>query len=139
MPGILTSWAWSRGADGGDEAVGVDAGKDGDGEPGADAGDGEETLEEALFVEVVETVEGELIFGDLGEDVEFGFGALARESGKGGDGDGDVVAYAGALEQGLRGGFGEEGAAEVGDHVRKRLLARVRVGCKTYAWVELRF
>ena len=104
------------GADGGDEAGGVDAAEDRDGEFGADAGDGEELFEEALFGELGEAEEGELVFADVGVDVEAGLGALAGQGGVGGDGDGDVVADAGALDGDLVGGLCEEGAAEVGDH-----------------------
>ena len=105
------------GADGGDEAGGVDSGEDGDGEFGADAGDGEELFEEALLLEVEEAEEGELVFGDAGVDVKLGLAAFGGEGGEGGDGDGDVIADAGALKDGAVGGFDEEQAAEVGDHV----------------------
>jgi hypothetical protein len=104
------------GADGGDEAGGVDAGEDGDGELGADAGDGEELFEEAFFGELDEAEEGDLVFADVGVDVEAGFGAHGREGGVGGDGDDDVIADAGALDRDLVGGFGEDRSAEVGDH-----------------------
>ncbi len=68
------------GADGGDEAVGVDAAEDRDGELGADAGDGEELFEEAFFLGLGEAEEGDLVFADVGVDVEGGFGAFVREA-----------------------------------------------------------
>src|SRR5216683_3153710 len=104
------------GADGGDEAVGGDAAEDGDGQLGAYAGDGQELLEEALLLGFGEAEEGYLVFADVGVDVEGRFGAVGRKSGEGGDADGDVVAYAGGLDDGLVGGFREEAAAEVGKH-----------------------
>jgi len=104
------------GTDGGDEAVGADAAEDGDGELGADAGDGEEFFEEAFLPGLGETEEGELVFADVGVDVEGGFGTFGGEGGEGGDADGYVVANAGALEDGLVRGFREEASAEVGNH-----------------------
>jgi hypothetical protein len=104
------------GADGLYEAGGVDAGEDGDGEFGADAGDGEELLEEGFFLGLGEAVEGERVLGDAGVDVEPGFAAFGGQGGVGGDGDGDLVADAGTLEDGAVGGLGEDEAAEVGDH-----------------------
>ena len=68
------------GTDGGDEAVGADAAQDGDGELGADAADGEELFEEALLLGLGEAEEGELVFADVGVDVERGLGAFAREA-----------------------------------------------------------
>jgi hypothetical protein len=105
------------GADGADEALGGDAGEDGDGELGADAGDGDKLFEEALLLRGGEAEEGDLVFADVGVDVEGGLGAFGWEFGEGGDGDVDVVAYAGAVDDGLVGRFGEELAAEVSDHL----------------------
>ena len=65
------------GADGSDEASSVHATEDGDGELGADAGDGEEFFKEALLGDLEEAEEGELVFADVGVDVEAGLGALA--------------------------------------------------------------
>ncbi len=103
-------------ADGGDEALRGDAAEDGDGELGTDTGDGNQALEETLFIELGEAEECKLVFGDLGEDVQAGFVAFAREGGEGGDGDGDVVANAGALDDGLVRRLGDEDAAEGSDH-----------------------
>ncbi len=105
------------GADGGDEALCVDAGEHRDGEFGADAGDGEKTLEEAFFLEIEEAEEGELVLGDARVDVQTGFGSFRGERRECGDGDGYVVAYAGTLDDGLVGSFAEEHAAKMGDHV----------------------
>ena len=99
------------GANGSDEAAGVDAAQDGDGEFGADAGDGEEFFEEAFFLNLGEAEERELVFADVGVDVKGRFGTLAGKRGKGGDADGDVIADAGALDDGLVGSFGEEASA----------------------------
>ena len=43
-----------------------------------------------------EAEEGDLVFADVGVNVERGFGVLGGEVGEGGDGDGDVVADAGS-------------------------------------------
>lgn len=91
------------GADGGDETTGVDAAEDRDGQFGADAGDGEELFKEALLLSFGEAEEGNLVFADVGVDMERGFGAFAGQSGEGGYADGDVVAYARAFEDGLIG------------------------------------
>jgi hypothetical protein len=104
------------GADGGDESVARDAAEDRDGELGADAADGEELFEEALFLGLGEAEESDLVFANVGVDVQDGFGAFGGEGGEGGDADGDVVADAGAFEDGLIGGLREEASAEVGDH-----------------------
>jgi hypothetical protein len=104
------------GADGGDEAAGVDAAENGDGELGADAGDGEEFFEEAFLLGLGESEEGDLVFADVGVDVQCCFDAFAWECGEGGYADGDVVAYAGALDDGLIRSFGEETSAEMSDH-----------------------
>jgi hypothetical protein len=104
------------GADGGDEAVGGDAAEDRDGELGADAADGEKLFEEAFFLGFGEAEEGDLVFADVGVDVQDGFGAFGGECGEGGDADGDVVADTGTFEDGLIGGLREEASAEVGDH-----------------------
>jgi hypothetical protein len=103
-------------ADSGDEAAGVDAAEDRDGELRADAGDGEELFEEAFFLRLGEAEEGDLVFADVGVNVEGGFGVFSGECGEGGDADGDVVAHAGTLDDGLVRGFGEETSAEVSDH-----------------------
>jgi hypothetical protein len=99
------------GADGGDEAAGVDAAQNGDGELGANAADGEELFEEALLLGFGEAEEGDLVFADVSVDVQRGFGAFVGKRGEGGDADGYVVAYTGALEDGLVRGFGEEASA----------------------------
>jgi len=99
------------GADGGDESAGVDAAEDRDGELRADAGDGEELFEETFFLGLGEAEEGDLVFADVGVDVERGFGVFAGECGEGSDADGDVIADAGALDDGLVRGFGEETSA----------------------------
>ncbi|MCU1248659.1 MAG: hypothetical protein JWQ49_1688 [Edaphobacter sp.] len=104
------------GTDGGDEAIRADAAQDGDGELGADAADGEELLEEAFFLGLGEAEESDLVFADVGVDVQVGFGALAGECGESGDTDGDVVANAGALDDSLVRSFGEETSAEVSNH-----------------------
>src|SRR5216683_1839850 len=111
--GGLLAYAGDPGEGG---VVGGDATQDGDGQLGAYAGDGQELLEEALLLGLVEAEEGYLVFADVGVDVEGRFGAVGRKSGEGGDADGDVVAYAGALDDGLVGGFREEASAEVGNH-----------------------
>ena len=104
------------GADGGDEAFGLESAEDGEGEAGADAADGEQFFEEAFFVERGESVEGKLVFADVGVDVEGGFVAEVGEGGEGGDGDGGFVTDSGAVEDDAAGGFFEDGAAEAGDH-----------------------
>ena len=53
--------------------------------------------------------EGDLVFADVGVDLEAGFGALGGQVGEGGDGDGDVVSDAGALEGGLVGDLWRSG------------------------------
>jgi hypothetical protein len=50
-------------------------------------------------------------------DVEGDVRAFAGQGGEGGYADGDVVAYATAVDDGLVGGFREEASAEMGDHV----------------------
>ena len=109
---------------------GVDAAEDGDGELGADAADGEELFEEAFLLGFGEAEEGDLVFADVGVDVQGGFGAFVGKRGEGGDADGDVVAHASAFYDGLVRGFGEEASAEVGDH------ALVIVACGV--WIEAR-
>jgi len=104
------------GADGGDETVRVDAAEDRDGELGADAADGKELFEEAFFLCLGEAEEGDLVFADVGMDVQRDFCTLVGKCGEGGDADSDVVAHASALDDGLVGGFREEASAEVGDH-----------------------
>jgi len=91
------------GTDGSDETTGVDAAEDRDGQLGADAGDGEELFKEALLLGFGESEERDLVFADVGVDVKRGFSAFAGQGGEGGDTDGDVVAHAGALEDGLIG------------------------------------
>ena len=103
-------------ANGLDGALGGEAAEYLDGQFGADAADGDEALEEALFLAIEEAEEGDLVFADLGMDVEGGFCADAGEGGEGGDGDDDVVAYAGGFDDGLAGFFEDELAAEVSDH-----------------------
>ena len=103
-------------ANGLDGALGGEAAEYLDGQFGADAADGDEALEEALFLAIEEAEEGDLVFADLGVDVEGGFCADAGEGGEGGDGDDDVVAYAGGFDDGLAGFFEDELAAEVSDH-----------------------
>jgi hypothetical protein len=103
-------------ADGSDEALGGDAAEDRDGELGADAGDGEEFFEEAFFLSFGEAEESELIFTDMGVDVKGDFSAFDRESREGGNADGDVVANAGAFDDGLVRGFGKKASAEMSDH-----------------------
>ena len=103
-------------ADGLDGAVGGEAAEDFDGELGTDAADGDEALEEALLLAVEEAKEGDLVFADLGVDVERGFRADAGERGEGGDGDDDVIADAGGFNDGLAGFLEDELAAEVSDH-----------------------
>lgn len=116
--GGLLADAWDAGeggviarANGGNEAVGADAAEDCDCQLGSDAADGEEFFEEAFLLRLGEAKEGKLIFTYVGVDVERGFGAFTGEGGEGGDADGDVVTYAGALDDGLVGGFGEEASA----------------------------
>src|SRR5260370_21328028 len=104
------------GTNGGDEAIGVDAAQDRDGELGADAADGEELLEEPFLLSFGEAEEGNLVFADVSMDVQGGFCAFAGERGEGGDADGDVVAHAGALDDGLVRSFGEETSAKVSNH-----------------------
>jgi hypothetical protein len=52
----------------------------------------------------------------VGIDVQAGLGAFGGEGGEGGDADGDVVADAAALQDGLAGGLGEQASAERSDH-----------------------
>ena len=118
------------GTNGGDEAIGADAAQDGDGELGADAADGEKLLEEAFFLRFREAEEGDLVFADVSVDVQVGFDALAGEGGEGGDANGDIVAHAGALDDGLVRGFGEETSAEVSNH------AWLIVACCDSDWTE---
>ena len=92
-------------ANGLDGALGGEAAEDFDGQLGAYAADGDEALEEAFFLAVEKSEEGDLVFADLGVDVEGGFCADAGEGGEGGDGDDDVVADAGGFDNGLAGFF----------------------------------
>lgn len=104
------------GADGGDQAAAVDAAEDGDGQLWADAGDGEELFEETLLLSFGEAEERDLVFTDVGVDVQSRFCAFVGKSGEGSDADGDVVAHTSTLEDGLIGSFCEEASAEVSDH-----------------------
>ena len=79
----------------------IDTGENSDGQFGSDAGDREELFEEAFFLRLGEAVEGELVFGDAGVDMEGCFHAFAREGGEGGNGDRHVVADASAVDDGL--------------------------------------
>ncbi len=103
-------------ADSGDESTGVDAAENRDGQLGPDAGDGKEFFEETLLLSFGEAEEGDLVFADVGVDVKRSFSAFAGKSGEGGDADGDVVAYASTLDDGLVRGFGEKTSAEMSNH-----------------------
>jgi hypothetical protein len=52
----------------------------------------------------------------VGVDVEGGLCPFGWKAGEGGDGDGDFVAYTGAVDDGFVRSFGEEASSEVGDH-----------------------
>ena len=118
------------GTNSGDEAIGADAAQDGDGELGADAADGEELLKEALFLSLGEAEEGDLVFANVGVDVQRGFGALAGKRREGGDADRNVVTHASALDDGLVRGLSEETSAEVSNH------AWLIVACWDSGWTE---
>jgi hypothetical protein len=121
-------------ADGADEAVGGDAAEDGDGELGADAGDGEELFEEALLGGLGEPEEEEGVFANVGVDVEAGFGAEVAELGIGGDGDGELVANAVAVEDNGVGCLAQDLSTKIRDHrsivaiERRRGSGRARGG-----------
>ena len=104
------------GADGGDKTAGIDTAENRDGKFWADAGDGEEFFEEAFFLSLREAEESELIFTDMSVDVKGDFSAFDRKSREGGNADGDVVANAGAFDDGLVRGFGKKASAEMSDH-----------------------
>src|SRR5439155_15366165 len=53
---------------------------------------------------------------DVSVDVQVDFGAFAGKRGEGGYADRDVVAHAGALDDGLVRGFGEDASSEVSNH-----------------------
>ena len=87
-----------------------------DGELGADAAHGDQPLEEALLFAVEKAEERDLVFAHLGVNVQRGFGAERGQRRECGHGDGDVVADAGGLDDGLAGLFVDELAAQVSDH-----------------------
>ena len=58
------------GTNGSDETVGTDAAQDCDGELGADAADGEEFFEEAFLLSLGEAEERDLVFADVGVNVQ---------------------------------------------------------------------
>ena len=60
--------------------------------------------------------ECDLVLANVGVNVESGFGVLGGKVGEGGDGDGDVVTDAVAIEDGRVGGLREEPSAEMSDH-----------------------
>ncbi len=103
-------------ADGLHGAIAGEAAEHFDGELGSDAADGDQPLEEALLFALEKTEEGDLIFADLGVDVQRGFRADRRQRRKGGHGDGDVVADASGFNDGLAGLFVDQLAAQVSDH-----------------------
>ena len=105
-------------ANGLDGALGGEAAEYLDGQLGAYAADSDESLEEAFFLAIEEAEEGDLVFADLGVDVEGGFRTDAGEGGEGGDGDDHVIADASGFDDGLAGFLEDELAAEVSDHAR---------------------
>ena len=96
MPGILTSWAWSP------ERMAVTRRPLSMPLSTVMASLGPMPVmvsrrsKRRFFFEREEAIEGELVFGDLGEDVQAGFAAFGRQGGEGGDRDGHLVADAGA-------------------------------------------
>ena len=74
-----------------------------DGQLGADAADGDQPLEEPLFFALQKAEERNLVVADLGVNVQRGLGAHRGQRRKRGHGDGDVVANARRLDNGLAG------------------------------------
>ena len=97
-------------------AFGVESAQNFDGQLGAYAVDGDQALEKTFLFALEKAEEGDLIFADLGVDVERSLRPHARQRRKRRHGDGDVVSDAGGFDDGLAGFFVDELAAEVSDH-----------------------
>jgi hypothetical protein len=76
-----------------------------DGQLGADAAHRDQPLKETLLFALEKAEERNLVFADLGVNVQRGLGAQRGQRRKRGHGDGDVVADAGRLDDGLAGLF----------------------------------
>ena len=113
---MRVSCAWSCAADGLHGALGREPAEHLDGQLGADAADRDEPLEEPLLFAVEKAEQGNLVVAHLGVNVQRRLGAYRGQCRKGGHGDGDVVADAGSLDDGLAGLFEDELAAQVSDH-----------------------
>jgi hypothetical protein len=87
-----------------------------DGELGPHAAHGDQALEEPLFVTLQKSEEGDLVVAHLGVNVQRGLGAHRGQRRERGNGDGDVVADAAGLDNGLAGLLEDEFAAKVSDH-----------------------
>src|ERR1035441_2679121 len=75
---------------------------------GTDAADYDQPLEEALLFAIEEAKEGDLVLADLGVNVQRGLCAQRGQRREGGDGDSDVIAHPGGLDDGLAGLFVDE-------------------------------
>jgi len=92
-------------ADGSDGALRIEAAEDGYSEFGSDARDGDEALEETLFFAFEKAEESNLILADLRVNVQRGLCADGRQRSECRHRNGDVVADAGGLDNGLAGLF----------------------------------
>ena len=115
---MRVSWRVILAADGLHGALGRKPAEHLDGKLGADAAHRDQPLEEPLLFALEKAEERDLVFADLGVDMQRRLSADDRQCGKRGHGDGDVVSNAAGLDDGLAGLLEDELAAKMSDHVR---------------------
>src|SRR4051812_9278008 len=103
-------------ADGCDHLLRLHAAQYGDRELGTDSADGDEPLEQFFFLRTKEAVKRERIFADVRVNVQRDFAAGVGELGKSWDGNGDLVADAINVYNGMAWPLGEDASAQVSDH-----------------------
>src|SRR6185437_7218143 len=82
----------------------------------ADIADRDQPLEKALLLAIEEPEQRDLVVADLGVNVQSSLAANRRQRSEAGNGNGDVVAHPGGLDDGLAGLLVNEFAPQVSDH-----------------------
>ena len=106
-----------RAAQGRHQVGGAHASQDVDRQLGTDAADREEFFKQRLFFRQMKAEERNLVLAHVGIDEERDLAAGRGKLGKGIHGDRDVVADAVAVHDGVAGRGGQQGSAQMGDHM----------------------